>query len=105
MLPTRSQMIMWIDAESKKEPIGPSALKKASKSTILVERPAQWAHTKKVTATPLYRAVAHVSLRNFLCNAACLHCVQWRFDRIRKWAACFTLCDADSTFFLAPRDG
>ena len=101
-------MITWIDEESKKEPIGPSALKKASKSTIrriLVERAAQRAHTKKVTATPLYRAVAHVSLRNFLCDAACLHCVQWRFDRIRKWAACFTLHDADSNFFLAPREG
>ena len=90
-------MIMWIDAESKKEPIGPSALKKASKSTIrriLVERAAQWAHTKKVTATPLYRAVAHVSLRNFLCNAACLHCVQWRFDCITVQFIIVVIIDA-----------
>ena len=90
-------MITWIDEESKKEPIGPSALKKASKSTIrriLVERAAQWAHTKKVTATPLYRAVAHVSLRNFLCNAACLHCVQWRFDCITVQFIIVVIIDA-----------
>ena len=63
---------------AKKEHIEPSAWKRASKSTIrriLVERAAQWGKTKKVTVKPLYRAVAHVSFRNFLCNAACLHCV------------------------------
>jgi hypothetical protein len=71
-------MITWIDEESKKEHMGPSAWKRASKSTIrriLVERAAQWANRKKGTAKPLYRAVAHVAFRNFLCNAACLHCV------------------------------
>jgi hypothetical protein len=69
-------MITWIDAESKREHIGPSPWKRASKSTIsriLAERAAQWGQTKKVTPKPLYRAVAHVSFRNFLCNAACLH--------------------------------
>jgi hypothetical protein len=69
-------MITWIDAESKREHIGPSPWKRASKSTIsriLAERAAQWGKTKKVTPKPLYRAVAHVSFRNFLCNAACLH--------------------------------
>ena len=73
---TLQPYLSWIDEESKKERIGPSAWKKASKSTIrriLVERAAQWGKTKKVTAKPLYRAVAHVSFRNFLCNAACLH--------------------------------
>ena len=71
-------MIAWIDEESKRDHIGPSPWKKASKSTIrriFVERAAQWGKTKKVTPKPLYRAVAHVSLRNFLCNAACLHSV------------------------------
>ena len=76
VLSTTSQMITWIDEESKKEHTGPFAWKKASKSTIsriLAERAAQWGKTKKVTAKQLYRAVAHVSFRNFFCNAACLH--------------------------------
>ena len=98
VLATRSQIITWINEESRKEHIGPSALKKASTSTIrriLVERAAQWAQTKTVTATPLYRAVAHVSLRNFLCNAACLHCVQWRFDCITVQFLIVVIIDAE----------
>ncbi len=101
-------MITGIDEESKEEHIGPSAWKRASKSTIrriLVERAAQWGETEKLTAKPLYRAVAHASFRNFLCNAACLHCVHWLFDCIRKLAACFTLHGAVSNFFLAPPEG
>ncbi len=50
VLPSQSQMITWIDEESKKEHIGPFAWKRASKSTIrriLVERAAQWGPTKK----------------------------------------------------------
>jgi hypothetical protein len=66
-------MITWIDEESKKEHIRPSASKKARKCTIrvmLLERAAQWGHAKKGTPKPLYRAVAHASLRNvsFLFN-------------------------------------
>jgi hypothetical protein len=52
VLATTSQMITWIDEESKKEHTGPSAWKKASKSTIRrirVERAAQWGRTKKGT--------------------------------------------------------
>jgi hypothetical protein len=74
VLPTRSQMITWIDEESKQEHIGTSAWKKASKSTIcplLVERAAQWGKTKTGPAKPIYRAVAHTSFRNSLCNAVC----------------------------------
>ena len=76
VLASRSQIITWINEESRKEHIGPSAWKQASKSTIrriLVERAARWGKTKKVTAKPLYRTVAHVSFRNFLVNAACVH--------------------------------
>jgi hypothetical protein len=76
VLPSKSEIIAWIEKESKKEHIGPSPWKKASKWTlnrIFSARGAQWGQTKKVTAKPLYRAVAHVSFRNFLCNAACLH--------------------------------
>jgi hypothetical protein len=79
-------MIAWIGEESKKEHIGPSAWKKASKSTIrriLVERGAQWGKTKKGTAKPLYRAVAHASLRNFSCNAAFLHHVHYLLSPLK----------------------
>ncbi len=44
-------------------------------SPHLVQHTAQWGKTNKVTAKPLYRAVAHVSLRKLLCNAACLRSV------------------------------
>ena len=105
VLSTTSQMITWIDEESKKEHTGPFAWKKASKSTIRrnpcrARRP-MGRYEERNPTKPLYRAVAHASLRLFSCNAACLHCVHWLFDCIGKLAACSRLYEAISNFFLA----